>query len=502
MLEVEGALSSVCGSGWAYDASARASSVLDPPEPGMSNLEKPKDLTLADALRLEGRGPAQRVRNLSRNGGPSPRATGDVGATTSDATEAKSGGQPGQALPLDERSSPHLRALAPEEQTNIIPPLVLPDRNRSRRQWGGILSFLLCVILPTILAGVYYFSVASPQYVVEWRYLVRDSSTAASTSAVASSVTTALLGISNAGSPPENYMVAEYIKSEQAVLDLDKRIGLRALYEKPSIDVLSRFEAARPLEQFVRYWEKMVTASFDQITGTSVAQIRAFSAEDAYLIATSLVELTEELVNETARRPLREAVRFADAEVTRAENRLKEVRAALLEYRKKAAVIEPSGSVVLSNATVASTLRQTIAQYQAELGGLLQGGLGENSAQVQGMRRRIKAVQDQLKEIESEVTKVQFGNQPLSEVVAKYEQLDLERQFAQNFITATMQSLEQARASASAQRLFIMTYVKPALPHSSTYPNRFVATLTVAGAAILLWTIGLLLGRSIREHLA
>ncbi len=31
-------------------------------------------------------------------------------------------------------------------------------------------------------------------------------------------------------------MVAEYIKSEQAVIDLDKRIGLRARYERPDID--------------------------------------------------------------------------------------------------------------------------------------------------------------------------------------------------------------------------------------------------------------------------
>jgi capsular polysaccharide transport system permease protein len=468
----------------------------------MSNLEKPKSLTLADALHLEGRRPAQRARNLPRSGGQSLRASEDGAATKANVPEAKSGGQPGQDFRLDEQSDTHLRAPVPEEQNKIVAPLVLPDRNRAPHRWGGILSFFLCVILPTVLAGVYYFGVASPQYVVEWRYLVRDSSTAASTSSVASSVTTALLGITSAGSAPENYMVAEYIKSEQAVLDLNKRIALRTLFERPSIDALSRFDASLPMERFVRYWGNMVTSSFDQITGISVAQVRAFRPEDAYLIATTLVELTEELVNETAQRPLREAVRQAEAEVTRAENRLKEVRAALLEYRNKSAVIEPTSSVVLSNSTVATTLRQTIAQYQSELGGLLHGGLAEKSAQVQAMKRRIKAVQDQLKEIESEVTTMQVGNQPLSEVVAKYEQLDLERQFAQNFITATMQSLEQARASASAQRLFIMTFVKPVIPSSSTYPDRVIATLTVAGTALFLWTIGLLLGRSVREHLA
>ena len=95
-------------------------------------------------------------------------------------------------------------------------------------------------------------------------------------------------------------MVTEYIKSEQAVIDLEKRIGLRALYARPSIDFLSRVAATVPIEKFVNYWDYMVSASFDQITGTSVAEVRAFTPQDAYLIATTLVALSEDLVNETS----------------------------------------------------------------------------------------------------------------------------------------------------------------------------------------------------------
>lgn len=377
---------------------------------------------------------------------------------------------------------------------------VLPQRTQTRR-WGGIVSFIVCVLLPTIGAAIYYGFFASSQYVVEWRFAVRDTSTAASTSGAASSLT-ALLGVSTSAATPDNFMVTEYIKSRQAVEDLEARIGLIARYSSPSIDAWSRFDGSLPLEKFVNYWRYMVTASFDSITGMAVAEIRAFSPDDAYLISKTLVSLSEDLVNEVVQRPQREAVLYAEAEVARAEKRLKEIRAEMTEYRNKEAVIDPNSNIVLSNATLASALRAQLAQYQTELTTMQQGGLSGNSSQLQNLRVRIKATRDQLKDIEQEVSKSKEGNRPLSDVVARYEQLTLEFQFAQNMMTSTFQSLEQARSNAMARRIFITPYVLPYKPHSSTYPDRIVAVLIVAGACTLLWTVGLLLGRSIQEHLA
>ncbi|WP_425065262.1 hypothetical protein [Reyranella sp.] len=156
----------------------------------------------------------------------------------------------------------------------------------------------------------------------------------------------------------------------------------------------------------------------------------------------------------------------------------------------------------MSNTTLASTLRQLIAQYQTDLAAVLSGGVGQNASQVQSLRLRIKATQEQLKAVEAEVRSAKQGDQSLSEVVGRYEQLDAERQFALAMLTSTMQSLEQARSNSMARRLFVVPYVRPALPESSTYPNRPLAIATVGGACLLLWVIALLLGRSIREHLA
>lgn len=461
----------------------------------MSNAKNRRGLSLLEAVGAEDGVSTESVRHLQR-AAPLPESEAGHEAAGSEArsTPDRQDEQPG--LPEKSRTT----ALPSDDGDAAEQDLRLPQRQQ-RRPWGGILSFILCVLLPTIGAAIYYISFASNQYVVEWRYAVRDTSTATSTSTASSSLT-ALLGVSTAASTPDNYMVTEYIKSRQAVDDLEKRIGVISLYSRPSIDAWSRFDASLPVEKFVSYWKYMVTASFDAITGTALAEVRAFTEDDAYLIAKTLVELCEDLVNEVAQRPQKETVRYAEAEVARAEVRLKEIRAELAAYRNKESVIDPTSSVVLSNATVASNLRSLLTQYQTDLAAMSKGGLGPNASQVQSLKTRIMATQDQLKDIETEVSKAKQGDASLSQIVGRYEQLTLELLFAQNMMTSTVQSLEQARSNAMARRIFITPYVHPAKPHSSTYPNRVVAILTVAGLCTLLWTVALLLGRSIREHLA
>ncbi|MCW5737419.1 MAG: hypothetical protein KIS73_25060 [Enhydrobacter sp.] len=479
----------------------------------MSNPDNRRDMSLVEALQSGNDQPDESVRRLRRaNRRAGKQSEGQTSSTPNDVAVDGARGGTGEARALlgpaafegdevERHAGAKLRALPLESSDIAPPPLTLPQRRRSK-PWGGIVSFFLCVLAPTIAAAIYYIYIASNQYVVEWRFTIRDTSSGTSTTAAASALTGLLGAASGAAIGPDNYMVTEYIKSEQAVIDLEKRIGLRALYAKPSIDYWSRIDASLPIERFVRYWDYMVKASFDQITGTALAEVKAFSPEDALLIGNTLLELTEELVNETSQRPLWESVRAAEAEVTRAQDRLRKIRTDMTEYRNKAAVIDPTSSVVLTNATVASTLRQTIAQYESQLSAVRNGGVGKDAAQVESLTRRIKAAQDQVKSVEAEVTKAKGDNQSLSEIVGRYEELDLERQFGQLLLTSAMQSLETTRANATAKRLFVVPYVRPQVPQSSTYPNRAVAIATVAGACTMIWTVGLLLGRSIREHLA
>ncbi|MGC1466255.1 MAG: hypothetical protein WA792_11035 [Pseudolabrys sp.] len=367
-----------------------------------------------------------------------------------------------------------------------------------RRSYAGLISFVICVVVPIIFASIYYFFIASNEYVSEFRFTVTDSNTPSAASAV--SGLSSLLGGSAVPSSSQNYLVTDYLTSREAVDQLQAKINIKDIYSRPTIDWWSRFNASKPIEKFVPYWRKMVTADYDQVTGLATAQVLAFSPQDAYSVASELVILAEKLVNDIATRPQKDAVRYAENEVRRAEDRLKNIRGEMTKYRNMQGVIDPNSSVVVSNVTLAQNLRASLIQLQTELGSLVQQNINATSPTAQVLQSRINATKAQLAGVEAQISKTTDGSQALSKVVGEYEQLDLERQFAQNMVTSTMQTLEQARATAAAQHLYITPYVRPSVPESATYPKRFSSIGMVAITSFLIWVFGLLMIRSIREH--
>jgi capsular polysaccharide transport system permease protein len=378
---------------------------------------------------------------------------------------------------------------------------VLQGRFRAprRRNYGEKIWFVLSVVLPVLAATVYYGFLASSQYVAEFRFAVKDATMQASGAATSSILS--MIGGSGGSLAYDNYLVTDYLVSRQAAEELQNRINVIQLYSRPEADWWARFDASEPMETFVRYWKSMVSAHYDQVTGIASASVRAFTPEDALLIANSLVTLSEELVNRIANRTQNDAVRFAQNEVERAEDRLRDIRAKLTEYRNRVGVIDPATSVVASNSTLVTALRGTLAQLETQLQTLKLQNLQPNAPAVITLQNQINSTKEQLAIIESSVGRNTRNGASLSSVIAEYEQLDLERQFAQSMVTSAMAALDMARANASSQRLYITPFVRPSLPQSALYPRPMMAIATVAALALIVWLIGLLIGRSVAERL-
>lgn len=365
-----------------------------------------------------------------------------------------------------------------------------------KRTHGEHIWFVLSVVVPVFIATIYYVFFAANQYVAEFRFAVKDAGTAPT------SVASGFIAMMGAGSSTvyDNYLVTDYLLSRQVAEELQSRINVTKLYARPEADWWVRFDPSQPMEKFVTYWQNMVSSNYDQVTGIAVAQVRAFTPDDAMLIANTLVTLSEELVNRIANRTQNDAVRFAQREVERAEERLKNIRAKLTEYRNKVGVIDPATSVVASNSALTQALRNTLAQLETHLQTLKLQNLQPNAPAVITVQNQINSTKDQLSLIEGAVGRNKSG-EALSAIIAEYEQLDLERQFAQAMVTSTMAALDSARANAASQHLYITPYVRPSMPESSLYPRRFLAIATIAALSLILWLVGLLIGRAVLERL-
>jgi capsular polysaccharide transport system permease protein len=84
----------------------------------------------------------------------------------------------------------------------------------------------------------------------------------------------------------DSYIVIDYLQSRELVDKLNDRIGLRRIYARPEADYFSRFDDTLSVEEFVKYWRKMLKAGFDVASQVVAVEVRAFTAEDAKKVAT------------------------------------------------------------------------------------------------------------------------------------------------------------------------------------------------------------------------
>lgn len=441
----------------------------------------------------------------------------------------------------------------PEAATRKLPPL--PKRARSKRR--PLTSFLLFVVLPLVAVAVYYYRYAPDIYVAEFRFAVTETtplipgrapSANGLEGAAAGSGIASLFGSFSASTVTmHNYVVVDYLRSPRAIEDLSKRTDVRALLARGQArrcgwlnsdidDLRFRFNGGgpsqigtppgqsgdpqagpakaetagaswcgkpiqdMPMEEFAEYWKSLVTASYDPVTGLAIAKVRAFAPQDAYELASQLVTLAEELVNEIASRSQKDAVAFAEKEVDRAQKRLDEVRDRMLILRKKEGMIDPNRAGVSTNTELIKEVRSNLLQQQAEMEALRRQRLSPNAPVMRAMQAKIRATQAQLAGLENEVGNNTKDRGALTEVVDRFERLELESQYARQLLINALQAYDQSRANAAAQHLYLTPYVRPTMPESPTEPNRplqiFLWFLSLLG----IWLITLMLYRAVQDH--
>jgi capsular polysaccharide transport system permease protein len=357
------------------------------------------------------------------------------------------------------------------------------------------LSFALLVLLPIAVAGAYYFLVASDQFVAEFRFSL-------------SSVEKPRfdpLSLLTGGSPHsaaalESQIVVQYMASRAIVDDLNTTLDLRHVFSTPNADWWARLPVPAPIETLVQYWKGQVDPFYDQATGTVTVRVRAFSSAGALQLAQAMVALSERLVNDLSMRARRDTVRHGETEVAQAEARLQAVLGDIRAFREREGVVDPSEAAKASG-VLAARLRDELVRANAELFSL-KSYMRDDAPTVRVVKARIRALEIQQRAIARDITdpdKSQTGS--LSHLLASYEQLENERRFAETAYQHALLGLDQARADADRQQVYIASFVPPTLPEEALYPRRWRSVGMVALVSFAIWAIGGLMVQSVRDHL-
>jgi len=358
-----------------------------------------------------------------------------------------------------------------------------------KRRW-----FLVMVMLPTLLATLYYGLLASDIFISESRFVIKSpEQKRTQMSTLANLVQTTGL----TGGPEQTNEVLTYVRSRDALKALQKIVDIRDKYSSAQVDWLSRFPGPFKQDSFeslFRYYGKRVDARIDPETSAATIKVEAFTPQDAYIINRELLELSEDLVNRLNSRAQTKGINEAQKQVDLATQRAKDARIALSQYRNSQALIDPSKQAV-GMLEIANTMIAERAVLRAQLD--LMQRLTPRNPSIPALRNRINAISVQ---IVSQDSSVVGAGGALASKIGGYENLLVEQEFATENLTAANAALVQARSDAQRQRYYLEQVVDPNMPDAPLLPKRMINILIVFAASVALYFIAWMFMIGVLEH--
>jgi capsular polysaccharide transport system permease protein len=356
--------------------------------------------------------------------------------------------------------------------------------------------FWAIVGVPTLVAAVYFFGIASPQYLSEAEFVVRGPG---AQKPMMGGVASLMQGGGGEGQD-DAMMVQAFIMSRDAVRELDRHADLRTMLDRPEADFVSRFPGMiswrTDFEALYKAYSRFVEVDFDESTNVSTLQVKAYRPEDAQKIGKALMSASERLINQLNERERQDAVSSYQSEVDQTQKHIAAIQAQLTAYRIREQILDPK-TAAEGPLKLLGDLNSKRATAQAQLADALKNA--PHSPQIPVHRTSIASL-DKL--IDEERSKITGDTGSVAAVQTGYEQLDLAQKLAEKQLESAYKSLEAAQLDAERQQLYLEIIEQPNLPDYPLYPKRIVSFSMVLATCLIAYGIAWLLVASVREHAA
>ncbi|MFW8595926.1 sugar transporter [Cribrihabitans neustonicus] len=376
-------------------------------------------------------------------------------------------------------------------------PLARPAHMK-RRHRGLIASFFLMVLAPLAAAVFYLFAVAEDQYASTAGFTVRSQE-----SSGANDLLGGLANFASNTAASDSDILYEFIQSQEMAAAVSARIDLRGHYSRPWPDdwVFALWPEAT-LEELVWYWQRVLSISYDSGSGLTEVRVTAFDPETAQAIAQAVVEESQIRINALNDQARADAMRYAEADLEEALERLKAAREALTQFRTRTRIVDPEADIQ-GRMGVMNNLQQKLAEALIEYD-LLRGSVAEGDVRLKKAQQQIEVIRERI-DIERQTfassnTDTGAVGEDYPSLISEFERLTVDREYAEEAYRAALTALETARDDAARQSRYLATYIKPALAEQAEYPRRFVLSGLIGLFLLLAWAISALIYYSVRDR--
>lgn len=380
----------------------------------------------------------------------------------------------------------------PEAEGDKVAQVVGPARAK-KRHILLILSFIICVILPSALGFGYLYLRANDQFGSTLAFSIRSEERQSPLDLLGG------LGQLSTSSSADSDILYEYIQSQKLVENIDKNINLRAIYSKAKEDPVFGYDTTGSIEDLLDYWGRMVAISYDSGTHLTSIIIKAFSPTDAQLIAQEIQKESTALINQLNLVARADATRYAKEELDISSEKLKEARAELTLFRTTTQIIDPSanlqGQMGLLNQLEGQLAEALITgDLLIETTSSSDPRLLQSARKVEVIRNRIDAEREQLAGANGQ------GEGTLSTLVGEFERLSVELKFAEESYLLALSTHNTAVLEAQRQSLYLAAHIEPTLAETSQYPERGLLGSLFTAFLLFGWAIITLIFYSLRDR--
>lgn len=356
--------------------------------------------------------------------------------------------------------------------------------------------FVAIVIAPFLISLLYLTILAANRYVSSAQIVVRQQESGQQAGLPGLAM---LMGAVDPVSREDTLYLKEYIVSHDMLRILDEKLNWSEHYAGRWYDPLYDIAIDAPLEDKLKFYQRMVSTHYDETTGLLQVEVAAFAPDYAKRVLEEIMVQSEIFVNNITRSMADEQLAFAQRELGAATDRYENKQAELVAFQNQYNIFNAEVTAESLTQIVAS-LESAIVTEKARLNGL-KSRLSHNAPQIKAQENKINALIKQLEAEQRKITTSEITEDDLLNTIAfEYRRLQVDLLVAEEFYKTSLAVVENAKLETIKNIRSLIAVVKPNLPEEASYPRRIYNLITILIVLLLLYGVSRFVIASINDH--
>jgi capsular polysaccharide transport system permease protein len=325
------------------------------------------------------------------------------------------------------------------------------------------------VLLPTLIAGWYFYVVATPMYATKSEFVIQKAESGGT-------AMSSLFAGSGLATSQDSITVQSYLTSRDAMIRLDEELGFKEHFSDPSIDPIQRLDPDATNEEAYKTYKRNVKIGFDPTEGIVKMEVVAADPETSAAMSEALIRYAEQRVDNLTSRLRDDQMAGARESYEDAEQAMMDAQSEVLRLQESMGIFDATSDATSIMGQV-NTFETQLQQKRLQLQQLLDNPR-PNQARVEGVRGDITRLEQLVEDLRARLTEEgQQGGDSLASVSGQLTIAQTNLQTRTALMQQALQQLETARIEANKQTRYLEMGVHPVAPDQPTYPRSFENTL-------------------------